>query len=378
MELAKRQLLELLRSGLWGTQPDVELLESPDWATILRLAHQQSIITIIEPAIERLPLASQPPRDAAMRLHQVVSRSRGYYTHHIEVLGRVIELLRRGGVERPVLLKGLGVGMNYPDASLRQCGDIDIYVGDRLFDSCCDYLVAELGIVRDGESESEQHLHFDYFDTSIEIHRYAISPSYQPYHSREFMEWCRTQLEGDALREVEIGGVECYLPPYDFDFIYVHYHTWKHLLTGGVGLRQLCDWCCYIDKFHGRLDRVELDRVAHRFGLQRPISLFATIAVESLGVRAESLPNYVASEREIVDQVLEKIWQGGNFGFYREERAVKRESFIGHKLQTLNSILNDMRFVLRLDVTYAIRFYIKVFRSLVTQSVKQIISKLWS
>jgi hypothetical protein len=51
----------------------------------------------------------------------------------------VVQELREYGID-PVLLKGQGIAKYYPVPELRQCGDIDIYVGENHFAKTCEVI----------------------------------------------------------------------------------------------------------------------------------------------------------------------------------------------------------------------------------------------
>ncbi len=370
MERSKREFLELTRSALWDIEPDVSLFkEGTDWAKVLQLAKQQTLQGVISVAIERLPLSLRPSRSEALRLHQTVVLNRQCREHQVEVLAKLLDLVASVGVEKPVLLKGLGVGLNYPDPSLRMCGDIDLYVGEKHYFEVWDFVCSKFGIER-SQNESDHHFDFDFMDTHIEIHRYATAPNSVAFHSREFMEWSATQLEGNEVREVEIEGVKVYLPSYNFDFIFIFYHSWRHFLTGGVGLRQLCDWACYVSAFSEKFNREELKRLIKLFKLHTPISLFATICVQELGVSADKFSDIVSTSESRYNRVLDKIWSGGNFGFYSKIREVKSRTIIQRKLRSFRAQLHDMSFMASIDCVYAIKFYVPFFTTRILNALK--------
>lgn len=369
MEKVKTQLLELIRCGLWEGTPDTTLFEKGvNWKELLNLAHKQTLLGVVSAAIEKLPATMRPNRNTMLYLHKKVTLNRQFRTHHFEVLADMLELLKRAGAERPVLLKGLGVGMNYPEPSLRQCGDIDIYVGPDLYEGVCEFLCCELGVTR--EIENDIHLHFMYKGTEVEIHKYAVTVRSIAYHREEFVAWCTEHLEGDNLREVDIEGIKVYLPPYDFDFIYIFYHTWKHFLSGGIGLRQVCDWCCYIDKFHDKIDKEKITKMLSVFKLECAISIFATIAVEELGLKREKFLNYSPANTLTYKKALDKIWEGGNFGYYRSERKTKSRTVFTRKIRTSISMFNDMRFIFKIDPLYAINFYRVLFKNRIAHTFR--------
>ncbi len=370
MERSRNQLLELTRCGLWDNEPNLtHFVDGVNWAMVLKLAKEQTLLGVISTAIERLPSSLRPSRGEVLRLHHTVTLNRQYRSHHIKVLERLIELMHHVGVERPVLLKGVGVGMNYPDPSLRQCGDIDLYVGEEHYYRVWDFICKEFGIERK-EEISYVHFDFDFMDTHIEIHKYATAPEGVPFHRSEFMAWMKSQLEGDELREVELEGVKVYLPPYNFDFIYIFYHSWRHFLTGGIGLRQLCDWGCYVSTFSDKFDREELLRLIKLFKLHTPISLFATIAVRELGISHEKFLDCVSTNDRRYDKVLDRIWHGGNFGFYRKVKNVKFRNILDRKWCSFRAQFHDMVFMGRIDWIYAIRFYFPFFITHIGYAIK--------
>ncbi len=357
---SQRQLLELTRCGLWGGEPDTTLFdEGIDWVEVLRLAKEQTLLGVISTAIERLPLLLRPPRSSALRLHQMVALNRQYYAHHAQVLAKLIELVARAGVERPVLLKGLGVGLNYPDPTLRQCGDIDLYVGEAHYRRVWDRVCEELGAPQ--KSHSDHHFDFELMGTSIEIHRYATAPSSVAFRSREFTEWSRSQLEGEALRRVTIQGVEVYLPSYNFDFIFIFYHTWRHFLMGGVGLRQFCDWACYATVQSGKIDRAEVERIVSLCRLERSISLFATIAVRALGAAPDKFLGYATEESDHWESVLGRVWSRGNFGYYNVDLQRRSRGWLARKGLGMVAMFWDMCYLMTIDWRYALRFYASRF-----------------
>ncbi len=357
MERSKSQLLELIRCALWGGDLDTALFEEGvNWTAVLQLAKQQTLLGLVAIAVEELPLSLRPTRSDGLRLHQMVSLNRQYRGHQVEVLSKLLDIVKRAGVERPVLLKGLGVGVNYPDPTSRQCGDIDLYVGERYYFGIWDLICSELNIEKD-ESHCDHHFDFDFMGSSIEIHRYATAPNSVAFRSREFMEWCVSQLEGDELREVVIDGVKLYLPPYNFDFIFIFYHTWRHFLTGGVGLRQLCDWSCYVTAFSDKVDQKEVKRLIDHFRLKKMISLFATIAVKALGVDRDKFFGYADIDNRLYESALDRIWSRGNFGYYNTDLQRRNKGFIARKVLGTVAMVRDMGYLMTIDWHYALRFY---------------------
>ncbi|MFI3314786.1 MAG: nucleotidyltransferase family protein [Rikenellaceae bacterium] len=374
MERSKSQLLELTRAGIWNSEPNISLFEEGvDWNEVFGLARQQTLFGVVLSSVEKLPKSLHPPRELTLRVHKIVSQTRANRNLHIELLAEMLELLKSVGVERPVLLKGLGVAMNYPDSTLRACGDIDIYVGEKYYEKCFEFLSTITYIKKSSKRASGHHFNFEYKGVHIEIHKYVNAPHSAAYHRRDFVDWCREQLEGDKLRKVDIEGVEVYLPPYDLDFIFIFYHAWKHFLICGVGLRQLCDWSCYINANYKEFDYSEIERVTSYFRLKLPISIFATIAVKGLGLNSEKFPCYEPVSDSLYHSVLDKIWIGGNFGQYSPDMKRVGKNFVYRCFLGFTSAIRAMIYLLRIDASYATRFYMSNITGRAILALKRII-----
>ncbi|MFI3304228.1 MAG: nucleotidyltransferase family protein [Rikenellaceae bacterium] len=357
MNGSKEQLLELTRCALWGGELSPSLFEmGVNWDELLQLAKEQTLLGVVSTAIERLPLSLRPTRATALRLHQMVTLNRQYRGHQVEVLRELLKLVHRAGVERPVLLKGLGVGLNYPDPTVKQCGDIDLYVGKKHYLEVCEFISKELEITIDTD-HSDHHFEFRFMGINIEIHKYATAINSVAFRSREFNQWSIEQLEGDELREVSIDGVSVHLPPYNFDFIFIFFHFWRHFLMGGIGLRQICDWGCYVSRFSDKIDSSEVKRLISRFRLERPISLFATIAVKALGVSPNNFFGYASIDYHLYESAMERVWSRGNFGFYNVDLKRRKRGFVARKSLGVVALFRDMGYLMTIDWHYALRFY---------------------
>lgn len=316
---AQETLLALLRSALWGVPCIME--SRPDWDKVMKLAEQQTVNGLLAEAVMHVPEEFRPDAAARLKLHSKVTR---IYQSHALLNRKVAEVKRIMDEEgiRSVLFKGQGLALNYPNPLSRQCGDIDLYVGERNFLKAMDIMEP------DKEHDIRKYAHLKHFNTDsegveIEIHRVAcILPGRRT--DRLFREWTAEQLEKSELRTAVIGGAEINLPPVVFDAIFILYHAWHHFMTGGIGLRQLCDWSLYLHRFHNELDIDELAGNIDRFGLRRAWGIFASVAVKKLGLPASECPLYTGEYDSRADKVMEFIWEEGNFGKYSESRKTLR------------------------------------------------------
>lgn len=358
MNVHEQNLLSLLRTALWSRTADASLWrEAPDWRTLLRLADKQTVTGLLYDAILSLPAEQQPDGELLRTLHLHTVRTAQSHQLLNATLAEIVSRLRTEGI-RTVLLKGQGVARNYPNPLRRGCGDIDLYVGEPEYTRTC-RLLNEWGMT-DSETttESIQHLHFTYNGVCIEIHRIA-GILFSPRRNRLFRQWSDALLQGDTCRTVQIDGTQVLLPPVRFDAFYLFYHTYKHFLTGGVGLRQFCDWAMYLHRFADEIDRTALEQNLHRFRLLHPWQVMGHIAVRHLGLPQEEFPFFNADARvqKTADAMLELILQSGNFGFHAPNRTKRPDGYLAGKAHSFMSVHRRLHQVFPLCPADTLRYH---------------------
>lgn len=347
-------LFSLLKSALWGV-PSGDIPDDVDWTEVLSHARKQTVTGLVADAIQMIPEDKRPASDVMNHLR--TSRVVSIRTHSMldTRLAEVLSILRKEGVE-PVLFKGQGLALNYPDPTARQCGDIDLYVGGPDYEKSCAAALKAFG-AHEHDAESIKHYHLKYKEVDVELHRIAESlPGY--FIDRRYQEWTLKHLHGQSLRKVDIGGVEVQLPPYQFDCVYVLNHLWHHFVNGGIGLRQVCDWTMYLHRFHDRIDSDVLRHDLKRFRLNKVWNVFASIAVHHLGLPAEECPLYDGRKDKSAAAVLDYIFSEGNFGHHSEKKTPRPKGYTAGKLHSFRNLTARYAGLMRIFPMHAIRYYI--------------------
>ena len=342
------QFFALIRSGLWGGKAASSPFDGgADWEALLRLASMQSLTGIFADGAGTLPRELMPPAETARRLFVTVESIRRANRRLDTVLAELEAGLRREGIEG-ILLKGQGVARAYLHPELRMCGDIDLYPGKGdAYMRCCE-IVRSLGESEGREDESEKHFHFNRRGCSIEIHSHVMLAA-DPFVNRRLQRWTDEMLDDPSkLRHVEINGVEVNLPPVDFDAVFILQHIANHLLKGGIGLRQLCDWSRYLHVHAAEIDRARLGNNLRTFRLMNCWQLFGWLAVNRLGLPEAEMPFYSPRHEKRALRCLRIILRKGNFGQY--DKAARRNldiNFILRKMQTCLIVIGQHAELLR-------------------------------
>ena len=328
---SRNNLLALIRSALWGTLPE-GLSKDVDWTKIARIAKQQTLVGLMADGIAKLPAESRPDEKMMQRLQAYLVRNLQAHMLISSRLADTLDILRSAGIE-PVLFKGHGLALNYPDPMSRQCGDIDLYIPRAHYDKAVEVCMGHFGKGMH-DAESVKHYHLENKGVSVELHRIAETlPGLCA--NRRYQKWTLMNLENSELRKVDIDGVTVSLPPHGFNAIYVMNHAWHHFVVGGIGLRQICDWTVYLHCFHSQLDHARLEADLKSFGLLKVWHMFAWVAVNKLGLPSEECPLYCGKYAEDAERMLDIIWGDGNFGAYTEGKGVRPEGYSSGKIHSM-------------------------------------------
>lgn len=327
---AAEAYLALLRAALWGT--DIPAWEdfAPVFDEALELCDRQKTRGL---AYDLLLRSGYPvPAESAGRMQQLLYRILNTHRKQNAALARVVSVLRQAGVPC-VLLKGQGVARFYPNPLLRECGDIDLYVGpERLPDAV--RATAPLSDKPERSKMNGKHWLMWIGDAEIEFHHTML-----PKTRRQSRVFSTIETEGlsDGLVTVEFDGVPVNTPGDTFNAFFLFFHAWQHFLGSGIGLRQLCDWTLLLHERNGCIDRTRLLAMLTRLRLLRPWTIFGCIAVHDLGLPETELPFYDGTRYDQSRRVLDRILLDGNFGMEGHQPGIRPKGYLNGKLYSLGS-----------------------------------------
>ncbi len=334
-EKTSKQFFELIRSGLWGTEADSSLFGSDtDWNTLYRNAVMQSLLGIFTDGVNSLQREKLPPADISRRLLSASESIRRENLKLDSILAELVMHLRHEGIEG-IVLKGQGLARDYLRPEHRMCGDIDFYPGKDFGRSC--ELVRGMDVKEGDEHESKKHFCIHIKGCTIEIHRF-VATSLNPREDRKLKKWAATRIDSDPkLRHIEISGTEINLPPVAFDSVFILQHIAGHFVTGGIGLRQLCDWCRFLHVHGKEINTSLLEEDLHYLGLMNIWRLMGWIAVNYLGLPEEEMPFYSPSCGRRAERCLKIILRRGNFGKY--DKSGGRKTDLHYILRKIRSCI---------------------------------------
>lgn len=309
------QFLELLRAGMWGGSADASLFEdgAADWKKILAHAKMQAVMPLVYDGIVSLPERLRPEMPTMYRLMAFTDKIERLNGKLDRAAGELSEKLSGCGI-RSVLLKGQGNAVLYPNPARRQCGDIDLYVGEDNFGRTMS-LLSEWGMVDNLAEPTYKHSHFEWDGVTVEVHKLAADPSET---SASFAEWERKSLQ-DTDCKVILDGRSVLVPPPTYNALFIFVHAFHHFMTQGIGLRQLCDLALLLTAKHDEIDSGELLDRLRMYKLMKEWDFFCRLCHEDLGMDASmAFSGTCMSDKTLKKAVRlhEFIFSEGNFGTY--------------------------------------------------------------
>lgn len=337
----QEQFFELIRAGLF---PDKEarILEhgsSVDWRGLYCLAEEQAVMGLIAAGIENLPTSERPAKEVALQFAgqtiQLEQRNKAMNAF----VAKLIEKFRKEDVYT-LLVKGQGIAQCYERPLWRASGDIDLLLSPDNFEKASSVLD---NYSRETSRETSKDIERKHREYHIDGWTVELHGTMHTNLSRGIDRWIDKVQEdvfyGGNVRSWLNGNTLVFLPSPDYDVIFVFTHILQHLFLEGIGLRQICDWCRLLYTFREKLNlRVLEDRIS-RMGLITEWKVFASLAVQYLGMPEAAMPMFGSNVQEFkweAARLMDFVLKVGNFGHNREVEwsngFKRRTSLIWHRI----------------------------------------------
>lgn len=336
LSLSERQLIGLVKAGIWGTEIDRQLFDGQtvDWDKLISLCDQQTVVGVVTDALTMLPTSMQPPKSKYFLLVKQAGEIEKENVKMYDMVPTLIEEIGKEGI-KTWLLKGQGVGLCYRNPYRRTSGDVDLFVGFTPSDySHAKETLVGLGAKATDIEDHRQHAEYSWHDIIVELHG-IIRMKICKQFDEQFPQWMQRCMEQEESVRKKAGGTRMiYMPPYRFDAVFIFAHAMNHYMTSGVGIRQICDWMCYLAKNHGKIDVPQLEKDLDELGLTKFWKMFASMAVHRLGMKKELMPLYDDTFQGQDERLLHHIFTTGNFGYVQRKKQQVGGNLILKKLKT--------------------------------------------
>lgn len=332
--------LALLRAGLWEKEIQLAPYGEIDFKTILGLADEQSVVGLVAAGIEHVVDGKPQKKDVLQFIGRTVlleqrNQAMNYF------IGGLVEKMREAGIYT-VLIKGQGVAQCYERPLRRSCGDVDFFLDDENYEQAKGFLKPLAASVEE-EYVREKHQGMTIDSWVVELHGRLYS-GLSGRIERELDEVQRETFEDGKVRIWKDGETEVPLLAVENDVFYVFTHILQHFYKGGIGLRQICDWCRLLWMYRSEIDVEKLEGRLRRAGLMSEWKAFAALAVNDLGMPPEAMPMYddAAKWSRKAELVKTFVMSIGNFGHNRDHSYFEKYPYVIRKCVSFGRRVGDL------------------------------------
>lgn len=331
MRLSNNQqaFLALVRAGLWENDVQLSLIKDINYKEIYRLAEEQSVMGLVAAGLEHV-IDIEVPKEVTF---QFVGKAIQLEQRNLamnQIVATLIDKLRNNDIYA-LLLKGQGIAQCYERPLWRTCGDVDLFLSDNNYEKARSYLQPLASSV-EVEYQFNKHIALTIESWTVELHG---------------------SLRGDVLHKIDKvldtvqkdvfycgnvrswmnGQIRVFLPGIDNDIFFVFSHILDHFYHGGVGLRQVCDWCRLLWTYRGQINNELLEERLRNAGIITEWKAFAALAVDYLGASDSFIPLYSKSKcwSNKARRINSYIIKTGNFGHSRVISCYNNHSYFIRK-----------------------------------------------
>jgi len=344
----------LVRAGLWGEadanlnlNANDNLFESVEWDKIYQLAQEQSVQGLVLAGLEQykninvnLDVNQKLLLQWIGEVQLIEQRNKAMNVF----IADLIEKLRKYDIYT-LLIKGQGIAQCYDKPLWRVSGDIDLLSSKDNYDKAKSFLLPK-GVLTEPEEVAKRHLAMQIEQWAVELHgtlhvglsarvdRMLDNVQYDIFYRgkvRSVALDVNDNLNDNGTTK-SFKSVQVFLPAANEDVVYVFALILQHFYKGGIGLRQICDWCRLLWTYKDSLNYGLLEQRIKRAGLMSEWKAFGALAVKYLGMPIEAMPllddNLNANLNSKADKICEFILEVGNFGHNRDNSYFQKHSYI--------------------------------------------------
>lgn len=316
MENKIRAFLSLVSGGLWERGVYLKGFGELSFEDIYQLATEQSVLGLVTAGLEHVKDVKVPQTDiltfigSSLQIEQC-NLSMNRFIEKLMIRFRARDIYS-------ILVKGQGVAQCYEKPLWRSSGDIDLLMSEDSLSKALSFLEA---LVKEVEKDQFGFIHYSMTidGWGLELHG-TLRGGLGRKIDNVIDEVQADTMNLGSVRAWMNGEIDVYLPAPNNDVVFIFTHILQHFFRGGIGLRQICDWCRLLWTYRDSIDRSLLERRLKAMQLMSEWQAFAALAVDWLGMPVEAMPLYSGEKKwsEKALKIIAFIMETGNFGQNRD------------------------------------------------------------
>lgn len=299
------KLMKILSDVLWRNSPESTYSEQ-EWEDILSTAEEQGVLFLVLQGCTSIRQQFSAAGWLKWRSKMISTMINNELL--MEAQNKIVDLLKEGGIPYAVL-KGTSLSVCYYNPAARALGDIDLLVPVQFVDRASELLVSQ-GF-HAPEDSFEHPYHIDFYKDSIvvELH-YAVSTfpdSSVGTEAKRYMESWQEQLQ-----QKHIGNYtfQCFSDSHQALSLLLHME--RHMTTGCIGLRQLCDWAAFLTSVMPEYFEDQILPELKLCGLKKFAGVLTRTAIRYLGLNSAYGMLFQSVRECDIQAMMEEILRAGS------------------------------------------------------------------
>ena len=336
MNKNQKKLIEILSLSIRGQKLNELNVEEIEWDIVLKEAIEHDIQMLLYTALKDIPSSSDSWKEFIARLKMITMRTVARYIQHNQDISIVLTRLKEAGI--PVIaLKGIVLKELYPCPELRTMGDTDLLVPIEYI-NLSKNIIEDLGYYEDMPHARGVHLAHE-TKLYIELH-WELLEQNKLKHSIESLEkdvWSNKVLTNICgIQMHRLGNVD--------QMLYLCFHMITHLIYGGFGLRQLCDFILCTESTKDIINWEEFWDKAGKLGIANFASAIFMVCSQTLGLDAPLPPTKFRHKQKIIQKLTLEIMRSGTFGMKAMKWTRSINIFYG-KFKDVNIVIKCINLI---------------------------------
>ena len=304
----QKVLLSLVKAALWNT---AECLPAVNWDEVEKLAQEQGVLWMAYLGAKRCQ--HNIPQDRMKTWRSVTHSGVLYNDKTNAVQEKLLEDICDANI--PVaILKGTSCSRYYPYPDTRPLGDIDLLIDKENLDIVDKYL-REHGYAA---SNNEHDFHVGYYgeETVIEVH-FAGTTVPDSTGGHAVLDEMNSFLE--HVEMAAIGEMSFPVLSDAHHALMLLLHMERHMMVGGIGLRQICDWATFVNgSAAGHWSSGTLG-LLKKCGLLVYAKVITKMCVDYLGLDLNKAQWCADVDAQLTSAMISEVYRGGNLGAADQE-----------------------------------------------------------
>lgn len=326
----EQAFFDLVKGGLWEKNIQLSSYGSLDYSEIYRMAEEQSVVGLITAGLEHV-VDVKVPKEIVLQFVGQTLQIEQQNTAMNEFISVLVDKLRTSGIYT-LLVKGQSVALCYERPLWRACGDVDLFLSDDNYEKAKKLLMQSATSI-EVENPYTKHVGMRIKKWEVELHG-NLKGNFSIKVDRMLDELKNDTFFSGNVRSWNNGGTQVFLLSTENDVTYVFTHILQHFFKGGIGLRQICDWCRLLWTYRSVLNQEKIKKWINDAGLMSEWKAFGALAVDYLGVPDDAMPFYDSSIKwkKKAKRIITRVLRAGNFGHNIDESYRNNESFVVRKI----------------------------------------------